>query len=353
MDEICSSKDEGFNLKSRLIKVLFDTNVWSRIVLSEQSDSMSEYNDFLIIKKAITENAIVPYISTTWFIEQIPKEVKCSFLLSSIAPQRCELDKISTKFNYCYLYFEERLFFIDKLRNEVINFDGLCKHSINVLRARIVPALALLGWESGVLNTSQLNYIIQYTSHRLPTRVNVLSRSVAYPELTQQAKDKLNRAINLGFKLINTPRIGYYFHGNFSDDCTSFDESEWLSIQNRTGYAQKFIKNDLIYKAGEQLIYQIANDILQRNNLRPCSWASALKYANNEELRKISSFISELCDGDIVISCYANQIDYLCTNDCGRTSGIKSVFSEENKKLLSSGLGVKVLRSKELSSIFS
>jgi hypothetical protein len=45
------------------------------------------------------------------------------------------------------------------------------------------------------------------------------------------------------------------------------------------------------------------------------NWPSILKFANDEEKKKISEFIAELCDGDIVISCHTYGIGYLCAED--------------------------------------
>lgn len=101
------------------------------------------------------------------------------------------------------------------------------------------------------------------------------------------------------------------------------------------------------------MITEISKEICIENKLnKNCNFFEVLTYADDKRSKLIPDAISEMCDGDTLIGCYANNFDFLCTNDSGKgalKNSINSVFSNYNKNKLKEKLCMKFCDVEELS----
>ena len=74
-----------------------------------------------------------------------------------------------------------------------------------------------------------------------------------------------------------------------------------------------------------------------------------LEFNNQAALtRRVRDLIAEWCDLDIVASCYAYEIPYLCSCDEARSAGSSSVFHCSKRNILKNKFGVRVISPSDL-----
>lgn len=172
-----------------------------------------------------------------------------------------------------------------------------------------------------------------------PPRVSEGTRA---PELSDYLKETIPKALEMGFKFIRTPRIG------------------WLGIDPSAEYAAK----DLMYSLDDRLerTFEIGEFIESRgagkakldSSIATNNGASLVQKTQNDtnlSNKQYSQNVAEWVDGDALAAHYGYGIDYFCTNDRASGAGSNSVFHTSNLNQIKQKYGIKVVAPDELLSI--
>jgi hypothetical protein len=186
--------------------------------------------------------------------------------------------------------------------------------------------------------------IVKSSSHDNRIHIDISPTRSAY-SLPEIAKQKLSLAAALGFKFINTHRIGM---PHFDTEIIQPSEEELSKIMMRYDEIYKLVT---FLKCGDFHIKKMCDKIYMSNpNLSLANFLEIIGLATSNEEKEISTkYIAELCDGDQVLTCYAYDLDYLCTFDQARGSlGNRSIFANINRVILRDRLGINICSPKEI-----
>lgn len=166
----------------------------------------------------------------------------------------------------------------------------------------------------------------------------------AHPSLHPVLKACLGKANSLGFKVLTMTNIGIVRSPEIPDKMKiSFsDLDSFWQYAEELSKCSKFIRT---LGAGSSEYFEI----VEKYGLHGFSIDKiSAKLPENLE-KKFYASIAEWVDGDVISAHYAYKNDYFCTQDFGRNTGSKSVFSPNNLKKVTEQFNIKVISASELS----
>jgi hypothetical protein len=151
-------------------------------------------------------------------------------------------------------------------------------------------------------------------------------------------KKYFNEALQQGFKIVDSPRIGIF---------KNLEVEKELSKQDSFFYDRQAEVGDKIEASGAGIsqIKEIGNAHSNR------SWMRGLKKALDSDKKKIAKAAAEWADGDSVATSIALGCDFFCTRDNANGAGSKSVLSTNNKEMLNAEYGFKAITPEKLAEI--
>lgn len=155
-------------------------------------------------------------------------------------------------------------------------------------------------------------------------------------------RERLDRALEMGFKIIHMPRIAGPFNVEIADHLynRTFTKEEQ---ENFIGRCDEIARRIAELKAGNYDLEQIG----YRYNSQ--SWFDGVGRAPDSENAKISVAVAEAVDGDAVSVHFAIKGDHFCTNDRAVKAGRNSVFSPQNVSILKTEFGFSKVSPTQLS----
>lgn len=152
-------------------------------------------------------------------------------------------------------------------------------------------------------------------------------------DLPKKLKNITEQAIELGFRILRTPRIGAPLF-KFDESWFAQDKKYTSHERNeRYGQCGRYIED---LGAGKGFLQSVTNK-------EDKSFIEALRECNKDvAIKKFAKIIAEWADGDTIAAHYAYGIDYFCTNDKARNAGKNSVFPKNNRQILDKKFGIKI-----------
>lgn len=172
--------------------------------------------------------------------------------------------------------------------------------------------------------------------------VNISSSIGPNPELhpgnNEFLNEHLNDALNIGFKIINIPRIGSATNPDLEGKKINLQNSDFEKMAQVSARIKEL-------KAGLYDITKIGEKYY------PHSWFIGVGKAPDSENHQIASAVAEWADGDSVALHIALNGDYFCTNDNAKKAGSNSVLSNKNIEILNTEFDFKKITPLELSEL--
>ncbi|WP_299676348.1 hypothetical protein [uncultured Dokdonia sp.] len=159
-----------------------------------------------------------------------------------------------------------------------------------------------------------------------------------HPGNNEFLNEHLNDALNLGFKIINIPRIGTSVNPDIEGKKIDLHNVNVEKLAIVSGRIEEL-------KAGLYDIKKIGEKYY------PNSWFIGVGKAPDSENQKIASAVAEWADGDSVAAHIGLNGDYFCTNDSAKKAGSTSVLSIENTRILHEEFNFKKITPLELSEL--
>ncbi len=257
------------------MKVTFDSNTWRKVATPDNFPKDPIIQDYKIIRQAINDGNILPFISETVFtLEAIKKIDRKQFFKDYRADIKTEI---------------------------TAGEDGMIK-----MEFKIGP------------------------------------NENAHPGNNDFLKEHFSDAVQLGFNIINLPRVA----GITNKDIEGYK----YKMDNTT--LSKYL--DKVFKVGKRINELQAGDYIVQELAKmynPQAGLHGIGDAPDSENGTIAKAIAEWADGDSVASHIAIGGDYFCTNDKAISGGIKSVFSEGNLEILKTEFGFSTVSPTELVNI--
>ncbi len=212
----------------------------------------------------------------------------------------------------------------DAVRNEYKRIHEL------IIQKKITPFISefLLTYE--VLAKDIRQDILQNTEPLLfqsdGERFTISSNPKLHPGNHPKDDLYLEKAIDLGFKILPGKRFGKLINPAIKSDWYYFLDEDYMETSQRFADIVKFIDS---LGVGHHR-YQEVSGIFSRPHLKPFENIKAYQGSK----KKLSEAISEWSDGDSVALHLAYGLDYFCTNDHAKNAGTKSVFSPAIQTIL-------------------
>lgn len=165
-------------------------------------------------------------------------------------------------------------------------------------------------------------------------RIEFRPNTEAHPGLSPNLLKRLNKAKELGFKVIRMVNFGTVRSSEIPEDMLlkANDTGDYWPYADRFAECREFIES---LGCG-------------------CHDYEAIKRGGKADSpEKLAKAVAEWVDGDSLALHYAFNSDVFCTNDRGRTAGSKSIFYPDNLAKLKSQFSITVLRPDELIGSFS
>ncbi|WP_052572953.1 hypothetical protein [Haloferula sp. BvORR071] len=162
------------------------------------------------------------------------------------------------------------------------------------------------------------------------------------PESNPILAEKLEKAREMGFRVLSAPRIG------LPRSPLLFDSDFGPRTNEEMGAQQ-----ELFFKAGRFVEslgggFVAAKAIGDKYRTTEDVWYEALKHASKNDA---AAAIGEWSDGDSIATHIGYGLDYFCTRDEAKSAGSKSVFSASNRAALTGQFGIKFITPAELLSL--
>lgn len=260
-----------------MTKVVFDSNVWEKVIDTEKYLDDPSIDDLKRINSYIQDKTIQPFLSDVIF----------------------NLEAIKKKDRKEYLKKGKGIINVKSSKEE----DGWVTLSFSIEPSEIHPG-----------------------NHKI-------------------LDNKLQIAISMGFRIINSPRIGGYKNPDIPTNYYYADDTASMSkLWNTQAEAQRYIEHELncgiyhIKKIGEK--YKRV-DISE-------TWMDGVSNAPEKENTRIIKAVAEWADADAVAAHIGLPHSFFCTRDLGRSTILDSVFSPKNKEKLEEKFKARIVSPEQL-----
>jgi len=268
------------------IDITFDSNVWENIVDTEKLAVHSNAEALTVIRQAVEAGLIACYISDTYVTLETPN-----------SHQRAS-------------HFKE-------ITNRVDRTEPIVEARENV--ARVI--------------FSELRIRQSFNQH---------------PGLDEIKSTALVKALALGFRFINVPRIGWL---RLEDDLYKPMEIDEQELAARLAKTNKAVLAFEQKGLGSAHVWEKAKQAIQQNpDLK--LYGQFLAFAHGDS-KKIPKAVAEWADGDALAAHYGHGHDVFCTLDNGRNAGTKSVLHKDHRQWLKEEFGLNICTPTELAAHIS
>lgn len=169
--------------------------------------------------------------------------------------------------------------------------------------------------------------------------------SAAHPGNNSFLSSHLEDALDVGFRLMHCHRVAGVTNSDIRAEWyASISPLETSDIANKFGEVGRKIE-----AAGAGIAWVKA---IGATHAKPEEhWPQGLANAPLSEDKAIASAVAEWADGDMISAHVAYQNHYICTRDEGKSAGVNSVFSKNNRAWLEKDYGVKFVSPVELGNL--
>ena len=158
----------------------------------------------------------------------------------------------------------------------------------------------------------------------------------AHPGNNSYLEKHLKDAIDIGFQIINLPRIA----GIVNPDI----EAHFYKHDDLSSYHDKVfaVSREIESKGAGMSHIKVLGEKYDNH------WMNGIEQAPEYESGNIAKAIAEWADGDSVACHIAVGGDYFCTRDTAQKAGSKSIFSEENLNWVKKKYNFQIISPEEL-----
>lgn len=185
-------------------------------------------------------------------------------------------------------------------------------------------------------------------TQRISSEIKIRPCFDHHPGLHEKLAAALEKALALGFRFINVPRIGWL---RLDDDLykpMETDEQELAARLNRANEAIRAFEQEGV---GSAHILALANQAIQQNpELAPLGQFRAFAYGDPT---KIPGAVAEWADGDALAAHYSHGHDVFCTLDRGKSAGFGSVLHKSRRRWLQEKFRIQIFTPTELAAHIS
>lgn len=259
-------------MENKKLKVMFDTNTY-RHIIDETADENNTKDVYSFIANAIKNGKIEAFLPETIFgIEAIVKKERLSFFANTHPKITCK----------------------EKYEDNGIN----------------------------------ITFTISPDNHN----------TVNFDEC-EPLRNYYHKVIEMGFKILSIPRIGGIINREINRDSLYFPKEEYHQYMDKLSEVSTYIKD---LGAGEYQLRELlkpyegnASDFFQRFDYLFKDVNGMPDDEKRKAINKVAKVIAEFSDSEAVSASIGLDCDAFCTNDCAKSAGVTSVFSEENVKAIS------------------
>ena len=166
----------------------------------------------------------------------------------------------------------------------------------------------------------------------------------AHPGNNSYLNSHLKDARDLGFKLMQCPRLAGIVNPDIRDEWYIQTSLSSSSIRNKFGEVSRKIEDA---GAGIAWVKVIGTKYAHSSE----NWLEGLGNAPSSEDKPIASAVAEWADADTVAAHVAYGNHYICTRDMAKSAGQKSVFSPANRIWLERDYQVKFISPEDLGNL--
>jgi hypothetical protein len=161
----------------------------------------------------------------------------------------------------------------------------------------------------------------------------------AHPGTPEKFIYYLEKARELGFKVMHIPRLGYLSN----PDLTEMDWADYdVSIEERFADVVEVIES---WGCGMSQLQSIGHRYAT-------DWLKAMEIAPASEIQKVATAVAEWADGDSIAIHLAYGNDIFCTEDNAKGAGQHSVMASKNVECLAKMFDLKKVSPEELVCVF-
>lgn len=168
----------------------------------------------------------------------------------------------------------------------------------------------------------------------------------AHPGNNAYLAKYLQVARNLGFQIIDLPRLGGISNPDVESLLAKQTLEEFNAYTTRAGEVAEFIEEAL--GCGMKPIYQVLASYPRPYNSTMYQWIAS---APETEAKHIAKAVAEWADSDSITAHIAMGLDYFCTRDRGRGAGQASILSATNVAVLAQQYGFQAVSPAELAQL--
>jgi hypothetical protein len=167
----------------------------------------------------------------------------------------------------------------------------------------------------------------------------------AHPGNNPYLYKHLNDALSIGFKILRCPRLGVITNPDIVQ--SSFVQQSEDEIREKMDLFSQCAEE--IERIGSGISHAVQIGNRYSNGSEP--WHRGIKNAPSTEANNIAKALAEWADGDAIAAHVGYKNDYFCTRDVGKSAGVSSVLSPQNRVILTSKFGVKFISPQDLCSL--
>ncbi len=164
----------------------------------------------------------------------------------------------------------------------------------------------------------------------------------AHPGNNRYLSRHLSDALQLGFRLLHTTRLGGIKNPDL-DEKWFYTQSTTESQERNRRFA-KCARDIEARGCGIKHVKETVSPYVRRN----ASWQDGLRHAPSSEDATIAKAVAEWADGDSIAAHYSYSGDFFCTRDRAKSSGPASVLSPQNRVWAASAYGIEFVTPEEL-----
>jgi len=191
--------------------------------------------------------------------------------------------------------------------------------------------------------------------------IGIQANHSLHPGLTKEFEEELNKALEMGMKLLSAPYVGVAVPDRLRKNPHMYAPE----VFETADYNERFgpVASAIVARGvGGGALAALAKELTARlDGPRPPEWSDreflyrVYEYARCSNLKKekaqIEKAFAESADGDLVAAHVAFGNEYLCTEDHGGSAIGASILDDNNRAWLKTAYGVSILSAQQLADL--
>jgi hypothetical protein len=183
------------------------------------------------------------------------------------------------------------------------------------------------------------------TGNQIVLSVKIGTNHSQHPGLPPVLQDRLEAALSLGFRLLRTPRIGVPVPALFLNLENYAEEDDIVASAERDNRWGEVLEAIELRGVGGAVLRDLKKVPSQLTSERP--FKQSLKTGVAEHT-KFPRAVAEWADGDSIAAHVAYNNDVFCSEDQGKSAGVKSILDKDNRLWLQKAYGARFATIHEL-----